>query len=200
MDRNIGFIIVLLLLAIFIRWAGRQEETAPVPQREVFRGIASYYGDGFHGKCMANGQIFDKEAMTAASKDFRLGTKLAVQRGPHSVNVVVTDRGPYIEGRHLDLSEGAARKLNMLDVGVSPVVVKVLEVPAKNKKYHKAYKRCLARLNQVQSSLQTPAPAGVFSCAILTRMNDITIPTNSNYLVATPRLSLPPSSSSHLRV
>lgn len=89
---------------------------------------ASWYGPGFHGKRAANGSVFNMNHMTAAHKTLPFGTKLKVtcQTSGKSVVVTVTDRGPYIKGRSLDLSYGAAKVLGILDRGVGKVKYQVL--------------------------------------------------------------------------
>lgn len=85
----------------------------------------SWYGAECAGRLMANGKPFDPEAMTCASWDYPLGTKLRVSHGGRSVVVVVTDRGParrlYAQGRTLDLSRAAFRKLGSLKAGLLEV-------------------------------------------------------------------------------
>ncbi len=84
---------------------------------------ASWYGSQHQGKLMANGRPFNMYADTVAHKSLPLGTKLTLinpQNG-NAVQVQVTDRGPYVSGRSLDLSYGAARKLGVLKNGVSKV-------------------------------------------------------------------------------
>ncbi len=77
----------------------------------TFEGVASWYGPGFEGQTTASGDIFHADGLTAASLDLPLGTWLRVTRGDRSVTVLVNDRGPYIEDRILDLSQGAAEVL-----------------------------------------------------------------------------------------
>lgn len=92
----------------------------------VDTGEASFYGDRFHGKTTASGEIFDKNKPTAASKDLPLGAKAEVTNleTGKSVEVKINDRGPHVDGRIIDLSEGAARKVGLTkDDGVAPVVV-----------------------------------------------------------------------------
>lgn len=86
---------------------------------------ASWYGSQHHGKLMANGQPFNMYADTAAHKNLPLGTRLTVTnpRTGASVKVQVTDRGPYVAGRSLDLSYSAARKLGVVGSGVAKVWV-----------------------------------------------------------------------------
>lgn len=77
----------------------------------TFEGIASWYGPGFEGQPTASGDTFHADGLTAASLHLPLGTWLRVTRGARSVIVLVNDRGPYIEDRILDLSQGAAEVL-----------------------------------------------------------------------------------------
>ena len=82
---------------------------------------ASWYGPKFHGKLTANGEIYDQMALTAAHKQLKFGTLLKVTnpKNGRSVLVRINDRGPYIEGRDLDLSKGAAIELGMMRKGVA---------------------------------------------------------------------------------
>lgn len=87
---------------------------------------ASYYGAGFHGRLTANGERFNRHEFTAAHRTLPFGSLLRVTypRSGHSVIVRVNDRGPYIRGRDLDLSEGAATRLGMRGVGIARVRVR----------------------------------------------------------------------------
>lgn len=82
-------------------------------------GMISYYADKFHGRRTASGQVFDKNAMTAAHRSLPFGTKVEVTNLANGKSVVVTinDRGPYAEDRILDLSPAAARKIGLLGRG-----------------------------------------------------------------------------------
>ncbi|MBX3598357.1 MAG: septal ring lytic transglycosylase RlpA family protein [Rhizobiaceae bacterium] len=86
-------------------------------------GKASWYGPGFHGRSTANGERFNQSGMTAAHKHLPFGTKLRVtnKRNGKSVVVRINDRGPFIRGRVLDLSKGAAKQIGMLRSGSAPV-------------------------------------------------------------------------------
>ena len=90
--------------------------------------IASWYGPCFHGKLTANGEIYNQMALTAAHKTLPFGTILKVTnlRNGKTVIVRINDRGPYIDGRDLDLSKGTAQALGMVNRGV--IKVKVQEV------------------------------------------------------------------------
>jgi rare lipoprotein A len=94
-------------------------------------GTASFYGKGFHGRRAANGEIFDMNAMTAAHRSLPFGTRLQVtnMKNGRSVVVRIQDRGPYISGRVLDLSYGAARALDMVEIGLVKVRYAEVEAP-----------------------------------------------------------------------
>ncbi|MGQ0666467.1 MAG: septal ring lytic transglycosylase RlpA family protein [Nitrospiraceae bacterium] len=92
------------------------------------RGVASWYGAQFHGKLAANGEIFNMEALTAAHRTLPLGSMVRVVNllnGKH-VRVRINDRGPYVNGRILDLSYGAATQLGMIDGGISVIQLEVI--------------------------------------------------------------------------
>lgn len=93
-----------------------------------FSGKASWYGKKFHGRKAANGERYDMNELTAAHKQLPFGTKLLVKnrRTGNTCIVRVNDRGPYHGNRVIDLSMGAAKKLNMLSQGVAMVDVVVL--------------------------------------------------------------------------
>lgn len=81
----------------------------------------SWYGPKFHGKMTANGEVYDQMAFTAAHKNLAFGTLLKVTNPKNGRTVIVriNDRGPYVEGRDLDLSKGAAIELGILRRGVA---------------------------------------------------------------------------------
>ncbi len=101
-------------------------------------GEASSYGRGFHGKTTANGEKFDKNNLTAAHPTLPLGTKATVTNldNGKSVDVTINDRGPYVKGRDIDVSEGAAKELNMTKSGIAPVKIEA-EIPASEKPANK---------------------------------------------------------------
>ncbi len=91
----------------------------------TFSGVASYYGNEAGSKT-ASGQRFNQNAMTAAHRTLPFGTKLKVTHGDRSVVVTINDRGPFIRGRVLDLSTGAARAIGLTNAGVGRVVAEVM--------------------------------------------------------------------------
>ena len=90
----------------------------------IFSGKASYYGSE-SGSRTASGQRFNQNAMTAAHRTLPFGTRLKVTHAGRSVVVTVNDRGPFIRGRVLDLSKGAARAIGLTGRGVGQVVAEV---------------------------------------------------------------------------
>ena len=90
-----------------------------------FSGMASFYGNE-SGSKTASGQRFNQNAMTAAHKTLPFGTKLRVTHGGQSVVVTINDRGPFIKGRVLDLSTGAARAIGLTSRGVGRVTAEVV--------------------------------------------------------------------------
>jgi len=90
--------------------------------------IASWYGPGFAGNLTANGERFNPSAMTAAHPYLPFGTRLRVtnRNNGRSVIVRVNDRGPFVGGRAIDLSKGAAGRIGMISTGVAPVKIEVL--------------------------------------------------------------------------
>lgn len=97
-------------------------------RRPVETGLASWYGPGFRGKPTASGERFVPRKHTAAHRTLPFGTVIRVVRVDtgKSVRVVVNDRGPFVDGRIVDLSKGAARRIDLLDDGVVPVEVRVV--------------------------------------------------------------------------
>ena len=102
------------------------EDSAGVPLSHLPSfGQASWYGSQFHGLATASGETFDMNAMTAAHRTLPLGTRVLVRNlgNRRTVVVEINDRGPYIRGRDIDLSYGAAQALGMVNPGVVPVEI-----------------------------------------------------------------------------
>ena len=100
-------------------------------------GISSYYGKEFHKKRTASGQIFDMHKISAAHKTLPLGTKIRVTnlKNGRSLTMTITDRGPFVKGRILDVSYKAAKKLSFVNQGTTKVRIDVLRLG--NNKYYK---------------------------------------------------------------
>ncbi len=107
---------------------GLAQAASPALSHLVEYGIASWYGEPFHGRLTANGERYDMYQLTAAHKEAPLGIHAIVThvRNGRQVRVRITDRGPFVKGRLIDLSYGAARKLGMVQDGVAPVMIEYL--------------------------------------------------------------------------
>jgi rare lipoprotein A len=92
------------------------------------RGTASWYGNEFHGRLTASGKVYDQHKLTAAHRILPLGSRVRVMNALNGrqVEVLINDRGPYIDGRIIDLSHGAAEELDMLKIGTSPVTIELI--------------------------------------------------------------------------
>jgi rare lipoprotein A len=107
-----------IIAAAFISLAGTSVANAQC-------GKASWYGPGFHGRSTASGERFNQSSLTAAHKSLPFGTKLRVtnKRNGKSVIVRVNDRGPFVRGRMLDLSKGAASQIGIVRSGSAAVCI-----------------------------------------------------------------------------
>ena len=121
---NGGLIKLLILLCIML--LSSCASTPHVDYTPEQRGnyvVASWYGKQFNGKLTASGNKFNMYAMTCAHKTLQFGSKLRVTNPDNNKSVIVTvnDRGPFIRGRDLDLSYGAAKKIGIVRKGVARV-------------------------------------------------------------------------------
>lgn len=100
----------------------------------VTEGFASWYGQEFAGRTTANGEIFDPNMLTAAHRTLPFGTLVRVKnpRSGSAVVVRINDRGPFIESRIIDLSYAAAQQIDMVEAGVTPVVIEVVRLAAED--------------------------------------------------------------------
>lgn len=120
MIKNLLFSI--LLLTVFL---------IPLHAEVYETGIASWYAGEFQGELTANGEIFDTSEISAAHKSLPFGTIVRVtnvENGLH-VDVRINDRGPYVEGRIIDLSKAAAKEIDMVDKGIVEVSLEILHSP-----------------------------------------------------------------------
>jgi rare lipoprotein A len=106
-----------------------QGDKVPEVQRQT--GKASYYAKFFAGRKMANGEPMRPESNNAASRTLPLGTTAIVTNLENGRSAEVEDRGPYVNGRIIDVSPGTARELGMLEDGVVRVEVVPLSIPSR---------------------------------------------------------------------
>ena len=97
--------------------------------KELERGQASWYGPRFHGRRTASGERYDQHALTAAHKTLPFGTVVRVRSlvTGRQVDVRVTDRGPFVRGRVIDVSRAAAEALGMMGLGIKQVSLHIIE-------------------------------------------------------------------------
>lgn len=102
--------------------------------RAIENGISSWYGPNFHGKLTANGEIYDMNGITAAHRTLPFGTILLVENldNGKTVQVRINDRGPYAKNRIIDLSKGAAERIEMIGPGTARVRLYLLEGDLEN--------------------------------------------------------------------
>jgi rare lipoprotein A len=123
MKRAVVVVLVLLLLG-----SGCVRGPRPRFSGGAQYGLASWYGEKFHGRPTASGETFDMYAYTAAHRNLPFGTRVRVtnEENGRSVVVRVNDRGPWVEGRIIDLSYAAAKELGMIEAGVVRIRLEVL--------------------------------------------------------------------------
>jgi len=106
--------------------------SAPAPQiHPEETGLASWYGHPYHGRAASNGEIYDMEKLTAAHRTLPFGTWVHVTNlaNNKSVDVRIIDRGPFIDGRIIDLSHAAAQVIDLIGPGVAEVRLEILSAP-----------------------------------------------------------------------
>ena len=106
------------LTAVFMAASGVEAEAEPA--------VSSWYGPGFEGKTTASGEPYRAGEYTAAHRSLPFGTQLLVTYGGQQAVVRITDRGPYVEGRDIDLSQAAAEEIGLTAAGADAVDVRVL--------------------------------------------------------------------------
>ena len=126
-----------LVLLLLLAGCGKRRLLVPVPgspdlrvARSEIYGIASWYGDPFHGERTSSGEVYDMNAMTAAHRTLPFQTVVRVHNLDNGkrVQVRVNDRGPFVKGRIVDLSRAAAREIDMVGPGTARVRLEILRV------------------------------------------------------------------------
>tara|TARA_B100000214_G_scaffold366053_1_gene334535 strand:- start:257 stop:709 length:453 start_codon:yes stop_codon:yes gene_type:complete len=112
-----------------IKSTSASSKNGKVKHRKVMTGISSFYAEDFHGKLTANGEVYDMYGVTAAHKTLPLNTVCRVTNLANNKSLIlrINDRGPYIKGRILDCSYGAAKKLDFIKEGTTNVKIEVIE-------------------------------------------------------------------------
>ncbi len=132
MIRWTALLVIAALLAGCTSMPRYRRDTLPPPVKPggkyVEKGIASYYAHKFHGRPTASGEIFDMNGLSAAHKSLPLGTVVKVINldNNKTITVPINDRGPFVKGRIIDLSLGAAKVIDMVRVGTAKVRIEVV--------------------------------------------------------------------------
>ena len=111
-----------------------------VKHRKVMTGISSFYAEDFHGKLPANGEVYDMYGVTAAHKKLPLNTVAKITNTDNGKSLIlrITDRGPFVKGRILDCSYGAAKNLGFFAQGPTKVRIELIEVGDNKYMKHKS--------------------------------------------------------------
>ena len=132
--------IMTCAVAVFVALSARSEArppgavstilSRPAPARAEV-GVASWYGENFHGNLTANGEVYDMNGLTAAHRELPMGTRVRITNlvNRKSVTVRINDRGPAIPGRMIDVSMAAAKNLGFLKAGLAPVQMEIVSTP-----------------------------------------------------------------------
>jgi rare lipoprotein A len=121
------------MVAMALAGCGAKKPRAAKPPRigTVESGLASWYGDPYHGRRTASGEVYDMEKYTAAHRTLAFQTWVRVENldNARSVDVRITDRGPFVDGRIIDLSKAAARDIDLIRAGTARVKLTVINAP-----------------------------------------------------------------------
>ncbi len=135
-------VLLLVVFALITGCARHKKRVAHVPSApqpsavvkigDEETGIASWYGHPYHGRRASNGEIYDMEKLTAAHRTLPFGTMVEVHNlsNDREVEVRIIDRGPFVDGRIIDLARAAARQIGMLGPGTAQVRVRVIDLPS----------------------------------------------------------------------
>ncbi|MBK7930340.1 MAG: septal ring lytic transglycosylase RlpA family protein [Bryobacterales bacterium] len=122
---------ILIAIAFTLASCGGKRARIARPPRigTTESGIASWYGPPYHGRRAANGEVYDMERFTAAHRTFAFNTWVRVRNldNKKEVDVRITDRGPFVRGRIIDLSKAAARHIDLLGPGIAKVKLTVID-------------------------------------------------------------------------
>ncbi|HAS17489.1 MAG TPA: septal ring lytic transglycosylase RlpA family protein [Nitrospiraceae bacterium] len=121
--------LLIIIVSIIITSCTLPAYKSPYAAGYVERGVASWYGGEFHGRPTSSGEIYDMYSNTAAHKLIPLGTIARVTNieNRRSVVVKINDRGPFIEGRIIDMSYSAANEIGMVNMGLANVEIEILK-------------------------------------------------------------------------
>ena len=117
----------LLLITFFASCSSVHTRAHPGPAYDKTYAVASWYGPQFHGRPTSSGEIFNMYAMTCAHKEYPFGTRVQVTNilNNRSAECIVNDRGPFVEGRDIDLSYAMAKEVELIGIGTGKVLLEI---------------------------------------------------------------------------
>jgi rare lipoprotein A len=131
------YLLCVVACAVLMAGCGKKKTKiaapAPAPRSGTTeRGIASWYGHPYHGRAAADGEIYDMETLVAAHRTLPFQTQVRVRNlsNDKTVDVRIIDRGPFIQGRIIDLSHAAAKEIDLIGPGFGQVEITVIGAPA----------------------------------------------------------------------
>jgi rare lipoprotein A len=132
MNSRVPLSLAVICASVLAVSCGKKVKTAKPPRiGSTESGIASWYGHPYHGRRAANGEVYDMEKLTAAHRTLPFSTWVRVQNlsNNRTVEVRIQDRGPFVNGRIIDLSRAAARQIEMIGPGTAKVRLTIIEAP-----------------------------------------------------------------------
>lgn len=174
--KKLGSCIVLLTLSLAAVAAGE-------PWTE--EGIASWYGPGFAGRPTASTEIYDPSQLTAAHKTLPLGSLVRVYNLENDRNMVVriNDRGPFVEGRVIDLSRACAEVLGCKEKGLAQVRLVLLTEPGKAPQFSKAMAKAVDNVTPDRWKLPTPTQSTELATGYYVQVGSFRDPENAQKLL-----------------
>jgi rare lipoprotein A len=176
--------LAVLLTIVALQGCGKKKVStahASTPKRAVIvkppkigdteTGVASWYGNPYHGRQTANGEIYDMEKPTAAHRTLPFNTWVRVENtiSGKSVNVRIIDRGPFVDNRIIDLSHAAAQQIELIGPGTARVRVVVIEPPVIEEPYLFAVQVGIFRSKESAMSMQAQLQARYGAARIVER-------------------------------
>lgn len=176
--------LALLLTVVWLEGCGKKKVAAAHPSTpkpavhvkppkigDTETGTASWYGNPYHGRQAANGETYDMEKLTAAHRTLPFNTWVRVENTTNgkSVNVRITDRGPFVGNRIIDVSHAAAQQIEMIGPGTARVRIVVIEPPATEEAYVFAVQVGIFRSKENADSLQAQMQARYGAARVVER-------------------------------
>lgn len=128
-SRELALVLAVAVLLVTAAGCASSPASRSATPSAVQRGVASFYHDRFQGRTTASGESYDQNALTAAHRSLPFGTEVLVRNleNGRAVQLRINDRGPFVEGRIIDVSRRAATQLGFVEEGLAQVSVQVVD-------------------------------------------------------------------------